>query len=125
VRIGGIYALERVARDSARDHPTVMEVLTAFIRENSREQAPPPDPDSDEVHEQFTRPDVQAAVTVVGRRDAERDIRPIDLTRAHLTRAHLTRAHLTRAHLTRADLHRRGPHPRAPHPRVPTLAARS
>ena len=25
VRIGGIYALERVARDSARDHPTVME----------------------------------------------------------------------------------------------------
>ena len=27
VRIGGIYALERVARDSARDHPTVMEVL--------------------------------------------------------------------------------------------------
>jgi hypothetical protein len=29
VRIGSIYALERVARDSARDHPTVMEVLTA------------------------------------------------------------------------------------------------
>src|SRR5215469_1940725 len=27
VRIGGIYALERVARDSAADHPTVMEVL--------------------------------------------------------------------------------------------------
>ena len=32
VRIGGIYALERVARDSAIDHPTVMEVLAAFIR---------------------------------------------------------------------------------------------
>ena len=32
VRIGGIYALERIARDSARDHPTVMQVLTAFIR---------------------------------------------------------------------------------------------
>ncbi len=30
VRIGGIYALERVARDSARDHPTVLEVLTAL-----------------------------------------------------------------------------------------------
>ena len=40
VRIGGIYALERVARDSAKDHPTVMEVLTAFIREHSREQWP-------------------------------------------------------------------------------------
>ena len=44
VRIGGIYALERVARDSARDHPTVMEVLTAFIREHSREQWPVPGP---------------------------------------------------------------------------------
>ena len=44
VRIGGIYALERVARDSAKDHPTVMEVLTAFIREHSREPWPPPDP---------------------------------------------------------------------------------
>ncbi|TKK85217.1 hypothetical protein FDA94_26455 [Herbidospora galbida] len=26
IRLGGIYALERIARDSARDHPTVMEV---------------------------------------------------------------------------------------------------
>src|ERR1035441_3413443 len=41
VRIGGIYALERIARDSARDHPTVMEVLAAFIREHSREPWPP------------------------------------------------------------------------------------
>jgi hypothetical protein len=31
VRIGSIYALERVAYDSARDHSTVMEVLAAFI----------------------------------------------------------------------------------------------
>jgi len=42
VRIGGIYALERVARDSPRDHPTVIEVLAAFIREHSREQWPEP-----------------------------------------------------------------------------------
>src|SRR6266436_2086814 len=40
VRIGGIYALERIARDSKKDHPTVMEVLTAFIREHSREPWP-------------------------------------------------------------------------------------
>ena len=43
VRIGGIYALERIARDSAKDHPTVMEVLTAFIRAHSREPWPPSD----------------------------------------------------------------------------------
>ena len=29
VTIGGIYSLERIARDSPSDHPTVMEVLTA------------------------------------------------------------------------------------------------
>ena len=43
VRLGGIYALERIARDSAKDHPTVMEVLTAFIREHSREPWSPSD----------------------------------------------------------------------------------
>lgn len=35
IRLGGIYALERIAADSTRDHPTVIEVLTAFIREHS------------------------------------------------------------------------------------------
>jgi len=33
VRLGGIYALERVAADSDRDLPTIVEVLSAFIRE--------------------------------------------------------------------------------------------
>ena len=42
VCIGGIYALERVARDSTRDHPTLMEVLTAFIRVHSHEPWPAP-----------------------------------------------------------------------------------
>ena len=104
VRIGGIYALERVARDSSKDHPAVIEVLTAFIREHSREQWPPSDSPRDHPtvmdvltafirehsHEQWPpsdhpasrgqerspRPDVQAALTVVGRRDPDRDIRP-------------------------------------------------
>jgi hypothetical protein len=36
IRLGGIYALERIARDSpARDYITVMEVLTAYVRENA------------------------------------------------------------------------------------------
>ena len=122
VRIGGIYALERVARDSKRDHPTVMEVLTAFIREHSHQQWPSPGPDNAEP-ERSTRPDVQAALTVIGHRDPERDIRPVNLARADLTqadlsiralwkdihhgiidRANLERADLTGAILTRADL---------------------
>lgn len=105
VRIGGVYALERVARDSAKDHPTVMEVLTAFIREHSREQRPPSDA-GQPVQEGSTRPDVQAALTVVGRRDAERDILVIDLAAADLTNASLAGAHLAGAHLTDADLTR-------------------
>jgi uncharacterized protein YjbI with pentapeptide repeats len=135
VRIGGIYALERVARDSARDHPTVMEVLTAFIREHSREQWPLPDPGQRiadglkwprfkqparrrassrvrpvqapltiQPRKRSTRPDVQAALTVVGRREAKRDIRAIDLTRADLSGAILVDADLTRADLDGADL---------------------
>ena len=113
VRIGGIHALERVARGSARDHPAVMEMLAAFIREHSHEPWPPPDP-CGQVRERSLRPDVYAAITVVGRRLTERDIRPIDLTRANLTRANLTGADLARAdlggarltgaNLTRADL---------------------
>jgi hypothetical protein len=103
VRIGGLYALERIARDSAKDHPTVMEVLTAFIREHSREQWPPLDPDNPD-QARSTRPDVQAALTVVGRRDAKRDIGRINLVRADLTRADLRGANLTGAILIRANL---------------------
>ena len=106
VRIGGIYALERIARDSKRDHPAVMDVLTAFIREHSWESWPLPrteeEADADLV--EFTRPDIQAALTVVGRRVAKHDIGSIDLTRADLTRAAMTGAHLDSANLTGACL---------------------
>jgi uncharacterized protein YjbI with pentapeptide repeats len=36
VRLGGIYALERIARDSDDDHPQVVEVFTAYLREHAR-----------------------------------------------------------------------------------------
>jgi hypothetical protein len=36
VRLGGIYALERIARESSDDHGPIMEVLTAFVREHVR-----------------------------------------------------------------------------------------
>src|SRR4051812_43986332 len=35
VRLGGIYALERLARDSPPDQPTIIEVLSAFVRTNN------------------------------------------------------------------------------------------
>ena len=128
VRIGGIYALERIARDSARDHPVVMEVLTAFIREHSREEWPMPAPDGQKP--KLTRPDVQAALTVVVRRDAKRDIieRDIYLTGARLRAANFYGARLRHAHLYRADSPARTsnaptlPTPSSP---TPTSAART
>ena len=109
VSIGGVYALERIARDSAKDHPTVMEVLTACIREHSPKQWPKLSKESGaEPSKRTTRPDIQAALTVIGRRDTTHDQQPINLTRANLTRAdlagNLTDADLTRANLTHADL---------------------
>ena len=61
IRLGGIYALERIAKDSEKDHGPVMEVLTAYVRENAPRQNPPKVPD---------RPatDIQAILTVIGRR---------------------------------------------------------
>jgi uncharacterized protein YjbI with pentapeptide repeats len=103
VRIGGIYALERVCRESAANHPAVMSVLAAFIRERPRERWSLPGP-GDGVAERASAPDVQAAATVIGHRDRIQDREPIRLARANLIRADLTGADLGAADLTRADL---------------------
>jgi hypothetical protein len=59
-RLGGIYALERIAFDSPADQPTVVEVLTAFIRTRS-----PRVPDTPC---QQISTDIQAAISVLSRR---------------------------------------------------------
>ena len=103
VRIGGIYALERVARDSAKDHPTGMEVLTAFVREHSHEPWSAAAAGTGATG-RLMRPDVEAAITVIRRRDARRDRHPVDLYGAVLRGADLTGADLTAANLLAADL---------------------
>jgi hypothetical protein len=103
VRIGGIRALERVARDSPGHHPSVMEMLAAFIRERSRQHWPPPDPGG-QARQRSPRPDVQAAITVVGRRLTERDLEPVDLAGADLAGADLADADLATARFTGAEL---------------------
>jgi Pentapeptide repeats (8 copies) len=106
VRIGVIYALERIARDSPRDHPTIMEVLATFVRDHSPEQWPLPtayEPGA-EPPGRTTRPDVQATVTVIGRRNPRHDRHPINLSGADLTSAGLPAAYLKGANLTGAHL---------------------
>ncbi len=41
VRLGGIYALERIAFDSDKDYWPIMETLTAYVRERAPWQEPP------------------------------------------------------------------------------------
>ena len=66
VRLGGIYALERIARDSPRDYGPVMEVLTAFARQES------PLPASGAATPASSAPsipfEVEAVFKVIGRR---------------------------------------------------------
>jgi len=61
IRIGAIYALERIARDSPADRETVAELLTAFVREHTRLSVR--EPSSEKV-----TADVQAALAALGRR---------------------------------------------------------
>jgi hypothetical protein len=85
IRLGGIFALERIARDSIRDRPTVVEVLAAFCRHPPEET-------------RTVAPDVQAAVTVLGRMPQPRGAR-IDLAGANLRDAQLQNADLRGAWL--------------------------
>src|SRR6266540_2898215 len=117
VRLGGIYALERIASSSKVDRGPILEVLTAYVRGHSPwppagweyGAATPPEPDDRQLASlQFRKPDVQAVVAILGRRDAVGDeellLARVDLTRALLQGADLQGADLQRADLTGANL---------------------
>ncbi|MFF2721261.1 pentapeptide repeat-containing protein [Streptomyces sp. NPDC058011] len=64
VRLGGIYALQRIMQDSRRDQPTIANVLATYIRTHT---AKPPAKGRD------VPADVHAALTVLATRDSSRD----------------------------------------------------
>ena len=112
VRLGGIYGLERIMRDSAADQPTVVEVLSAFVRNDAPGAGTPTTTPT-------TRPapptDVAAALTVLARRDRAKDktafedlrgvnLADLDLSATRLADADLDNAILTGANLYDADL---------------------
>ena len=103
VRLGAIYALERIMIDSRRDHPTIVEVLAAYVREHSPLVSPEDrDPDADLVP---LATDVHAVLTVLGRRPTNREERGrLNLRDTDLAGADLADADLADADLTRADL---------------------
>src|SRR5664280_1223412 len=105
VRLGGIYALERLMRDSSTDQPTIVEVLAAYIRQHAPLSHPALAVSATPAPSASTRPrvagarqaprpvqpdqpdaDVQAALTVLGRRTAVAgaQLGGLDLTDAQL-----------------------------------------
>src|SRR5215472_4341977 len=75
VRLGGIYALERIANESERDHWPIVEVLCTYVRnvapikpqQSTRRSSPLPG---------HPEPDIQAILTVLGRRDRKYEKEP-------------------------------------------------
>jgi len=114
IRIGGIYGLERVAKNSPADRPQVQYILAAFIRGH----APWPHPDANDgdpfadttLDSQpwlYVRcPDVQAALNVLGRRHTSPGTLRLYLSRVDLRSANLDNAKLIDAQIRHANLAR-------------------
>ncbi|MER7925243.1 pentapeptide repeat-containing protein [Streptomyces sp. NPDC096057] len=110
-RLGGIYSLERIMRDSEKDHATVVDVLGAFVRQHAVQI------DENEPDDQNKKPaeDVQAAVTVLGRRPTgaaqsqlinlnHTDLRGANLSNGNFSRVDFRGAWLQRSYLARSTL---------------------
>jgi hypothetical protein len=108
VRLGGIYALERIANQSQRDHWPIMEVLSAYVRQNAS-----PVVLESKYENQNSFPtgsiaeDIQAILTVLGRRDRKyrEENQELNLFSAHLPSAYLPQANFSRANLMSTSLH--------------------
>jgi uncharacterized protein YjbI with pentapeptide repeats len=108
---GGIYALERLARDSERDHWPIMEVLTAYVREKSPW---PPGARGITSRDEATRQEdtllVREALTVLGRRshiDKEAtEERGLNLISTDFLKAYLENANFSNANFAQSNLYR-------------------
>lgn len=119
VRLGALYALERIAQDSIRDHIQIMEIICAYIRENTRE--PRIDLDASEAVGTTRylppRADIQTALTILGRRSQARldhesnaleSPYRLDLRNSNLQRADLADSRLGPVLFDHADLQAAG-----------------
>ncbi|MCH8113319.1 MAG: pentapeptide repeat-containing protein [Proteobacteria bacterium] len=108
VRLGGIYALWRLAEDSSlRDLISVIDILCAFVRHPPHEPAEPKDKadkedDADTV--KYIRPDVQTVLHLIGGTDSNYRQRLPDDYHLDLTYADLDFAKLRGADLSGANL---------------------
>ncbi|MBE9127259.1 MULTISPECIES: pentapeptide repeat-containing protein [unclassified Coleofasciculus] len=107
IRLGGIYALERIAKDSVRDHWTIMEVLSAFVREKAslKEDLEAKKAEGEQQPQKLCT-DIQAALTVIGQRDPEKDPqnKKLDLSNTDIRGANLREGKLQGVNLRKANL---------------------
>jgi uncharacterized protein YjbI with pentapeptide repeats len=103
MRLGGVYALEGVMNTAPEYHRSVLEALCAFVRDSTKNETGKDSPASD----------VQAALTVIGRRKTDTgnsgtpdivDLERVRIPKVILEEANLNRALLTGANSTEADL---------------------
>lgn len=93
VRLGAIYLLEKLAREHEQLHWPIMEILCAYVRENAGGPRP--------YSYRKPRVDIQAAITVIGRRSVsqlnwERNLRQNDERRKNY-RIDISNCHLAGA----------------------------
>jgi uncharacterized protein YjbI with pentapeptide repeats/DNA-binding Xre family transcriptional regulator len=89
----GIQALEEIAKDSPRYHWKIMELLAAFVRNAPRRKEEEGIPDN-----------IQAALTIIVRRDWNLPIQTLDLSNTDLRGANLNGANLQGVKLDGANL---------------------
>ncbi|PMB53568.1 hypothetical protein CEN39_03715 [Fischerella thermalis CCMEE 5201] len=102
VRLGRIYALERISRDSQKDYWQIIEILTAYVRTKAPLQNNSNRLNDEEVKEHDIPIDIQAVLTILKRRNSE--LVSADLQQAKLGCAQLQGANLKRANLRQAKL---------------------
>lgn len=98
IRLGGIYALERISLDSEKDHWPIMEVLTAFLRNNAIKSKYEIDKEKHSIF--WTPPDIQAIITVISGRTrgfGKGENRRLNLMRTYLPGAIFNSAELEEA----------------------------
>ena len=97
IRLGGIYALARIANDSPKDHWPVMQVLCAFVRDRAGNRARGAG---------LMTTDLQAVLAVLAERatEYETDEQCLDLTKVDLRHADLKGARFDRARFDDSDL---------------------
>ena len=112
VRLGGIYTLERLAREHPRDyHTQIMNLLCAFVRHPTEKTSESPrrtmgQPIIPDDEAPRVRDDVQAVMTAIGSRsDAQIKIEEKEGYRMDLTSASLAGVDLRKASLAGVDLH--------------------